>query len=282
MRAWLLDAGANILATDSLDAGVRSARGEVCARVLDLITSEWMDEIADLPTMLSGMVGSAQGWVDAPYVGAPAGLREIADSVVTAPRERTWIVPGVAGTGVSGAPDVMRGEETQLLGLEDDGFVVLPGTHTKWAEVTGGRITSFSTCLTGETFGLLRDHGLVGAVMDGKVLDEAAFARGMDDLKLPGGLLHHLFTVRSRTLRGQLEPAEAWSYCSGLLIGSEVTSMLRALEPTGTVRVVASPGIGGRYATALHAQGLDAEVVDGDEVAARGLMRIAQERGVVS
>ena len=127
VRAWLLDAGANILATDSLDAGVRSARGEVCARVLDLITSEWMDEIADLPTMLSGMVGSAQGWVDAPYVGAPAGLREIADSVVTAPRERTWIVPGVAGTGVSGAPDVMRGEETQLLGLEDDERVIFEG-----------------------------------------------------------------------------------------------------------------------------------------------------------
>ncbi len=284
VRAALLDADGAALATDSLEAGVRSARGEACAQVLDLVTAEWMAQRDALPALLTGMVGSAQGWVDAPYVPCPARLEDVAAALVPAPRPGTWIVPGVSGVAVSGAPDVMRGEETQLFGLDGDGIVVLPGTHTKWAELRDGAIASFTTCMTGELFGLILDPGLVGAVVTSRTLDEAAFARGAADGEaLDGGLAHHLFTVRSRTLRGDVASDAAWSYASGLLIGAEVAAMTDALDLAGggaPVRVVGAPDVSARYAAALARKDVAVELVDVGRATAAGLMRVARAAGV--
>ncbi|MEE2830305.1 MAG: 2-dehydro-3-deoxygalactonokinase [Myxococcota bacterium] len=281
VRAVLLDRGGNVVASDRLDAGVRSARGRACEQVFDLVTSRWMDDLSDLPVLLTGMVGSAQGWREAPYTDCPADLEAIASGLVQAPRANTWIVPGVAGHGISGAPDVMRGEETQLLGLEGDGAVLLPGTHTKWANLEQGKITQFTTCITGETFELLRDPGLIGAVMSGTTLDEAAFRRGLADLERPGGLLHHIFTVRSRALRGDLDSEAAWSYAWGLLIGSEVDGMTRALHLDEPVRIVGTAGLSALYRCALQARGIEAECIAGQEAAGRGLIRIARAAGLI-
>jgi len=281
VRATLLDRLGNIVASDRLNAGVRSARGQACEQVFALVTSGWMDKLGELPVLLTGMVGSAQGWRETPYVSCPASLELVAANLVQAPRANTWIVPGVAGQSISGAPDVMRGEETQLLGLEGDGTVLLPGTHTKWVEVHDGAVTRFTTCLTGETFELLRDPGLIGAVMTRTELDEAAFLRGLTDLGKPGGLLHHIFTVRSRTLQGDLESDAAWSYASGLLIGSEVAAMTEALSLDAPVRIVGSPGISEKYRLALQSHGIAARVIDGEYAAARGLLSIARAAGLI-
>ena len=281
VRAALLDKGGNVVASDRLDAGIRSARGRACEQVFELVTSKWTDELSGLPVLLTGMVGSAQGWREAPYADCPADLKAVASGLVEAPRANTWIVPGVAGHAISGAPDVMRGEETQLLGLEGDGAVLLPGTHTKWAELQGGKITQFTTCITGETFELLRDPGLIGAVMSGSTLDEAAFLRGLEDLERPGGLLHHIFTVRSRALRGDLAPEAAWSYAWGLLIGSEVDGMTKALDLDEPVRIVGSTGLSELYRCALEARGIEAECIPGQDAAGRGLIRIARAAGLI-
>ncbi|MBN95314.1 MAG: hypothetical protein CL928_14805 [Deltaproteobacteria bacterium] len=281
VRATLLDGVGNVVGSDRLDAGVRSARGRACEQVFDLVTAAWMDSLSSLPVLLTGMVGSAQGWREAPYVNCPADLEAVAKNLVEAPRPNTWIVPGVMGEAVSGAPDVMRGEETQLIGLEGDGTVLLPGTHTKWAEIRDGSIAHFTTCITGETFELLRDPGLIGSVMSGTVLDEAAFQRGLEDLERPGGLLHHIFTVRSRALLGDLESAAAWSYASGLLIGSEVAAMTRALDLDEPVRIVGSATLCERYRCALEARGIQSECISGQDAASRGLVRIAQAAGLV-
>tara|TARA_Y100001968_G_scaffold130038_1_gene118723 strand:+ start:508 stop:1362 length:855 start_codon:yes stop_codon:yes gene_type:complete len=281
VRASLLDEQGNVVASDRLNAGVRSARGQACEQVFALVTSGWMDQLKGLPALLTGMVGSAQGWRETPYVQCPANLDTIAANLVQAPREHTWIVPGVVGRSISGAPDVMRGEETQLLGLEGDGTVLLPGTHTKWVQLEDGGVTRFTTHLTGETFDLLRDPGLIGAVMTRTELDEAAFQRGLADLERPGGLLHHIFTVRSRTLQGDLHSDAAWSYASGLLIGSEVAAMTSALELSAPVRIVGSPAISRKYSLALKSHGIDSQCISGQQAAGRGLLRIARAAGLI-
>jgi len=281
VRGVLLDADAGVLDARQLDEGVRTTRGVACGNVFAQLTRGWRTAAPDLPSLLTGMVGSAQGWTEAPYVSCPARLDDIAQALVPAEAHEAWIVPGVSGTAVSGAPDVMRGEETQLMGLSGDGLVVLPGTHSKWAEVREGAIVRFTTCLTGEAFELLRVHGLIGAVMEGAAHDEDAFQRGIRDAAGPGGLLHQLFTVRSRTLLADLAPRAAYSYASGLLIGAEVGAMTQASRLAGPVRVVGAPGISARYQTALRALGHEARHVDGGTAASRGLLRIARAAGLV-
>lgn len=281
VRATLIDRGGNVVGAERLDAGVRKARGPACEQVFDVLLGRWSAAVERLPVLLTGMVGSAQGWREAPYVSAPAGLADVAQELVEAPRPGAWIVPGVSGQAVSGAPDVMRGEETQLFGLDGDGPVLLPGTHTKWAELEDGQVTRFTTCLTGEIFELLRNPGLIGTVMAGSTLDEAAFERGLTDLGGPGGLLHHLFTIRSRVLLGDLQAEEAWSYASALLIGSEVAAMVEARPLPGVVRVIGTEDLAQLYRLALKRHGVEAHCVSGLDASVRGLLRLAMAAGLV-
>ena len=172
---------------------------------------------ARLPVLMAGMVGARQGWVEAPYANCPAGLREIASAMVTSRRAR-WArsacAPGVCAFDRDGAPDVMRGEETQILGAlaatgRADGVFVLPGTHSKWARVEAGRITSFATYMTGEAFAALKDHTILGRLMDPASQDGAGFAEGVraaSRLERPGDVLHAIFMTRTLGLFDRLRP----------------------------------------------------------------------------
>ena len=147
--------------------------------MLAQIIGGWLSAGA-LPILMSGMIGARQGWVEAPYAQCPAGLQEIAAAIVTI-ETRTLgplgLVPGVCAFDRDGAPDVMRGEETQILGAlaateRTEGIFVLPGTHSKWARVEAGRIMSFSTYMTGEVFAALKDHTILGRLMEAAAEDE--------------------------------------------------------------------------------------------------------------
>jgi len=180
---------------------------------------------------------------------------------------------------------VMRGEETQVLGLLDqlpgDGphTLCLPGTHSKWIRVEGGRITGFHTAMTGELFALLTQHSLLGALMDKEADDdEAAFAQGLAASRGAGGLPNQLFSVRTRGLFGELDGAAAPSYLSGLLIGHELNGLAPA---SGTVHLIGSAGLTRRYERALAARGLSA-VAHAEALTARGLHVLARARGLDS
>ena len=168
----------------------------------------WIAAHGPAPLILSGMIGSRQGWKEAPYAKCPAGT----DDIVKALARIEWgeltiaLVPGLS-TENDGMPDVMRGEETQIFGAlalsgNDDGLFLLPGTHSKWAEVSGGRIVSFRTFMTGEVFGALKDHTILGRLMSGSAADADAFARGVREgasLESAGALLNRV--VRDAHLR---------------------------------------------------------------------------------
>ena len=118
--------------------------------------------------LLSGMVGSRQGWVEAPYLPCPAGPAELATALTEIPFEgaRVRLVPGVSAEDASGVPEVMRGEETQIAGVLEaigaEGLVCLPGSHSKWVRIAGGRIAGYTTHLTGEAFAALSGHTILG------------------------------------------------------------------------------------------------------------------------
>ena len=234
--------------------------------------------------LLSGMIGSRQGWVEAPYLPCPAGLPDLAAALIDIPFDwaRVKLVPGLSGTDPSGVPELMRGEEAQVLGvpslIRSGGLACLPGTHSKWVTVEGGRITGFTTHMTGEVFAALRGHTILGRMMrdgpPGTPVGGAPFEAGLRRSANPGGLLHHLFGVRSRALSGELIDTDAPAYLSGLLIGHEIRAALARTGGNVAVQVIGEPGLTELYATAIAACGGFAERHDG-QAAAFGLARIA-------
>lgn len=227
--------------------------------------------------LLSGMIGSRQGWVEAPYVPCPAGVDDLARALVNV--AFSWaqvkLVPGLAGVDGSGVAEVMRGEETQLCGAMTatggEGLVCLPGTHSKWATLQAGRIMRFSTYMTGEAFAALRGYTILGRMMRDGAADPSGFDRGVTRSGEPGGLLHHLFGVRALGLAGALPDAAAPSYLSGILIGHEV----RAALPEGAlVHLVGTTELSDLYARAVRACGGEPVIQDTDAAAA-GLFAIS-------
>jgi 2-dehydro-3-deoxygalactonokinase len=185
-------------------------------------------------------------------------------------------VPGLSATDESGVAEVMRGEETQVLGVLDamggGGLACLPGTHSKWARVEDGRIINFTTHMTGETFGALRGHTILGRMMHDGPSNGAPFEAGVRRSGDPGGLLHHIFGARAQVLAGQLAETDAAAYLSGILIGHEVRAALAGMREV-VVHVIGTPELTDLYARAISAFGGFPERHDG-EAAARGLALI--------
>jgi len=231
--------------------------------------------------LLSGMIGSRQGWKEAPYLPCPAGPSELAACLVDIGFDwaQVKLVPGLSGTDDSGVAEVMRGEETQVLGvttlMRDGGIACLPGTHSKWVRVEGGRITGFTTHMTGEVFSALRGHTILARMMRDGPSDGAPFDAGVVRSAESGGLLHHVFGVRALALAGRLQEAEAPAYLSGILIGHEIRSAL-AGAAGAVVQVIGAPELTALYAKAIAACGGYAERHDG-EAAASGLALIGEQ-----
>jgi 2-dehydro-3-deoxygalactonokinase len=288
-RAWRLGADGAVIAAMAAPRGIRGIGPGDFAGVLEELLSPWPGAREE-PALLCGMVGSRQGWAEAPYAPCPARAEDIAAALMPVPgRQGSFIVPGLSCRN-DGVADVMRGEETQILGLlpalgPGAHMLCLPGTHGKWAVVEDGAVVSFRTAMTGELYGLMRTHSTLAPVMpegdgegkgEGDGEDDAAFAAGVARAGDAGGLTHHLFGLRAGVLLGDVAADRLPAFLSGLLIGHEV----RALAPEGRlVHVVGAPALTGRYARALALLGRQS-VAHGEETAALGLAAIAHARGI--
>jgi 2-dehydro-3-deoxygalactonokinase len=277
LRAYRLAADGRV--TDRLDrpAGILTVPAGGFPDALRAAIGPWLTE-GETRVLLCGMVGSRQGWVEAPYLPCPAGPAELAAAAIPIPFPGATLrlVPGLATADADGVPDVMRGEETQLValgGLAAEALACLPGTHSKWARLAGGRIAGFTTHMTGEAFAALSQHTILARTGPEAPHAPAAFARGVARAGEAGGLLHHLFGARTLHLMDRLEAAETRSYLSGLLIGHELTAALAAPAPR-EVHLIGAAALAARYAEALGLMGVAARVHDPDLVAA-GLHRIA-------
>jgi 2-dehydro-3-deoxygalactonokinase len=205
--------------------------------------------------LMSGMIGSRQGWVEAAYLPCPADTASIAEALTQVPfcGCDLRIVPGLCGTDTVGTPEVMRGEETQIIGAGATGIVCLPGSHSKWVRVSAcGRIEGFETIMSGEIFAALRKQTILGRMMPEAPHDNAAFDRGVARSGEPGHLLHHLFGVRALGLFDRLAPEQSASYLSGLLIGHEVRAYLLPGAPgSAHVTLLGSENLCALYTRAI-------------------------------
>ncbi|MGH7056728.1 MAG: 2-dehydro-3-deoxygalactonokinase [Acetobacteraceae bacterium] len=279
-RAYLLDATGGIRERRERERGILEVAEGRFAYVLNEEAGDWIAQ-GERRILLSGMVGSRQGWRETAYLPCPAGPRELARALapVDFASALVRIVPGVSARDGEGVPEVMRGEETEIAGCVDLlperapelSLVCLPGTHSKWARVEGGRIAAFRTHLTGEAYAALKRHTILGRMMEGDLHLAEAFGRGVRRSGEPGGLLHHLFGVRALGLAGELAEREAASYLSGMLIGHEVRA---AMAGSADVYLVGAADLCANYAEAIRAIG-GQPIQLGPERAAAGLFRIA-------
>jgi 2-dehydro-3-deoxygalactonokinase len=226
------------------------------------------------------MITSKQGWIEVPYCECPAGLSVLAGRLrqhVTSEGRIVSFVPGLTCES-QGLPDVMRGEETQVLGAleRDDGRFVLPGTHSKWVTVKDGAIIHFTTYMTGEVYAALRRHTILGRLMQDGDHDREAFARGvMTGLEHGQRLLHVIFTARTLGLCGRIAPESLPSYLSGLLIGCEMSGERKS----GAVTLIGTPELCARYSEAFAVAGRHAEIGT-PHAAVAGLQRIGRAAGL--
>ncbi len=289
LRAYRLDAQGEVIEQRSAAGGLLACEGRFEAMLVQQIAG-WDDACI----VMAGMIGSRSGWLEVPYVDCPAtpqqiaaGMRELAAPAL--PGRSVWIAPGLVHRPGDAPPEVMRGEETQIIGLTDtlDGpgahWICLPGTHSKWVCHEAGRIVALRSAMTGELFALLRRHSLLGALMPEAIAsdidDAAAFARGVGASAAAGGLLHHLFGVRTRGLFGELEPQQAPSFLSGLLVGHELRGLLP--DDPGAVHLLGGAALVQRYARALQLLDVPSQS-HGEALSARGLHVLARLRGLAA
>jgi len=310
LRAYKLAAGGVVLEQRALSSGImqlpktpRVINGGECADGFELAfedaCGDWLDAQPDLPVIACGMVGSAQGWREAAYCETPANVANLGNSLqtlVSLRGTRVHIVPGVIQR--SRLPNVMRGEETQVLGVLQnlpaeaggDLLIGLPGSHSKWVEVVDGCITHFDTFMTGEVFAVLSEHSILGRTQQqGAAFDGVAFDRGVQvALSADGelGVLSTLFSARTLGLTGELAPTAQADYLSGLMIGHELAALAtvqrrrRNSVHLPSIILIGNAQLCARYGRALDACGF-ARVTLAEQATERGLWQLALAAGLL-
>jgi 2-dehydro-3-deoxygalactonokinase len=310
LRAYKLAEGGQVLEQRSLSSGImqlpkapRIINGRECTDGFELAFDEacgdWLDAQPDLPVIACGMVGSAQGWREAAYRDTPANVATLGTSLQTVRSLRgvdVHIVPGVIQR--SRLPNVMRGEETQVLGvlqtLADEAgtdlLIGLPGSHSKWVEVSDGCIVHFDTFMTGEVFAVLSEHSILGRTQQrGGSFDADAFDRGVQvalSADADIGVLSTLFSARSLGLTGELKAAAQPDYLSGLLIGHELSALAtvqhrrRNSVHLPSIILIGNSQLCTRYSRALDACGF-AQVSLAEQATERGLWQLALAAGLI-
>jgi len=216
--------------------------------------------------LLSGMITSRNGWVETPYIAIPTtpdGL--IKRAVHRIVRDiRLVFLPGLSQDYPR--TDVLRGEELQLFGATrtmENALVVMPGTHSKWAQLKNGEVVAFQTIVTGELFDVLLTNTLVGQLATEKRLYKGVFAQGVQQGYDSGKIVSELFQCRSRVLLGKLAEHEVHSYLSGLLIGNEISEAVSSgASDSGVIVLVGSDALCQRYQLAFDCLHIDAIQAD--------------------
>ena len=279
-RLWLLHRDGSILAERRTADGMMAARETGFAEVLEHRLAE-VGAAPDLPVVVCGMAGAKHGWIEAPYLDTPANLAELATQAVTPahPGRDVRILPGIAQRDAA-FPDVMRGEETQLLGLAAEGtrsgLACLPGTHSKWAVLREGRVDSFSTFMTGEMFAALSGHTILRLSTEGEASpDDPTFLAAVREAATsPAAIANQLFAIRAGALLGF--PARGAAGLSGALIGLELVGVaIRHSDARDEVVLVSAGRLGDLYRSALADLGFTVRTADADALVRRGLLSAA-------
>jgi 2-dehydro-3-deoxygalactonokinase len=290
LRATLVDSGGETIAEAESDEGIGKI-DRTHEAVFGRLVAGW----PHVPAVIAGMAGSRQGWREAPYVPCPATSATLAKNFlrfVTDDGRPIAIVPGLMVRSRDRDGDVMRGEESQIVGLIDRqpgfiGTVILPGTHSKWVRIADGAIVDFQTFLSGEMFDLLARHSFLRhSVAEDRhdLASSPAFALGVERVAEEGlPFLAAIFSVRARQLLDDVDPRDNRAYLSGLVIGGEIAAAetLGRLSRDRALCIVGTEVLANAYRQALALLGRDVELFDGKDLAVGGLIHLANAAGFV-
>jgi len=286
-RAYLIDASGKVLQRSVAETGILSVENGAYERSLEVQLRKFPGVSSETSIIAAGMITSRQGWCETPYICCPAGAKDLAEnltSIESTSFGAIWFVPGV--NQLLPEPDIMRGEETQLAGIEitEDAVAIMPGTHSKWVEVKDQTVVRFKTFMTGELFAIVMKHSILGSVSCFTWSDEAfkkGVRRGFSFAQAGSGLLSALFQVRVETILGRESGADSSSQVSGLLIGCEFAEAVRSgFNETVIKLIIGEERLSGIYRIALSECGIDA-VTALEDVSAHGLYRIAKYKGLM-
>lgn len=270
--------------------GISEIKGDFEDRFFNL-AQDWLDNYGSVPVILSGMIGSNIGWKEAPYLSCPVDCDQIANGRVAfnARGVEFSILAGLRTINPLGAPDVMRGEELQLLGWmlskQDKGLhnrlFALPGTHNKWTRVIDNKIEIFLTAFTGELFGLLRNNSILISDDSALGFNKDVFMEGVRSVEnLNGGhLVHALFATRSKQVLGEMASADGLSYVSGLIAGADILGAVKLFEDDQralAITVIGEEVLSQQYLMVLDYLGIEADSSDPAEIAVTGFAAIYQ------
>lgn len=284
-RLWLIGENGAILAERRSGEGMTTAAQTGFAQVLQTHL-EAVSAPEDLPVIVCGMAGARQGWVEAGYIDTPTSLAAILTGAVSVPGQKrdVRILPGLAQRSKE-APDVIRGEETQLLGAmpseaAGEQMVCMPGTHSKWVRVVDGHVTGFSTFMTGELFDVITKHSILAHAIvgaDSQPADNSAFEAAIRAaFAEPARITNLLFTARAGQLLHGLTAAGAQALISGTLIGAEIAGALSTAGKGAAITLVASGRLQTLYETAFRTLSLPYTTIDADAAVRRGLSAAAR------
>jgi len=282
-RLWAIDKSNDVVASRRGNFGMATLKQADFNTVLEE-NLKAIGVATVVPVVICGMAGAAQGWIQAPYVKTPYNLLSVPHQAIQVPgiERDVQILPGIA-QHLDSAPDVMRGEETQLLGAVHHqslaGTFCLPGTHSKWAWVEEGVLNRFSTAMTGELFGLLATHSTLSPYIDsneGSGDADLSFNQAvLQAFETPESALQRLFSIRSRSLLKEKTATTAMSSrLSGLLIGLEIAGMYKYID--NEVTLIAAGRLGRNYAQAFDVVGLNYSTLDAEYATRTGLSLAAK------
>lgn len=277
LRAWLFRQGV-CRNNCHLKAGITQLNNRHPRDILRSITDEWA--ATELPVLMAGMVGSQSGWVNTPYQPCLVTLETLGQHLMAVDKN-VWVVPGLS-LNEENAVNILRGEETQLLGawrLQPASLYVMPGTHCKWVRVEQGCVMHFTTVITGELHHILMQHSLIGKGLPEQVTDESAFLSGVQQALKNKALLPKLFELRAGHILGNFDASVLSERLSGMLIGAEISQMQHVydvIEHT-PVTLVGSDFLTARYQLAMQHAGIAAHIVSGDAAFLQGIRSMINE-----
>lgn len=288
LRLYLCEynSGSSTLLESRSGPGISQINGDFEDTFFNL-TQDWLDAYGAIPVVLSGMIGSTIGWKDAPYLSCPVNAKQIAAGRLEfeARGLNFSILAGLKTANPLGQPDVMRGEELQLLGWlglqqqsEGKHLFALPGTHNKWTLVDNGQISNFLTAFTGELYALLRNHSILITEQDTFSFNQTAFMDGLKAIDSLGEaqLVHALFSTRSKQVIGGMASGDALSYVSGLIIGADVMGAKSLFEDIDSVTIIGEQTLSEHYTLALEYFGIKSQSCDPSDIAISGYDAIFQ------
>ena len=290
-RAWKMARDGTVIDRVSLPMGILAVPDGDFDAAFESAVGAWLAERPEMPIVASGMISSANGWCETPYLPLPLDAGDLARALTnfeTSKGRKLSFVSGAACNPADGLPDVMRGEETELVGNlvaggRGEGLFVLPGTHSKWALVENGRLTRFETYMTGELYAVLGRHSILGRLVpDEPVPSQQAFRRGVETARQALlSITATMFSTRTLALFDRLDRAEIPDYLSGLLVGEEIRSGVAAHSDIVEVTLIGQGDLADRYAEAFDVFGIATTRAPVD-MARLGLLEIARRAGLVA